>query len=318
MNIEQAISQSTQKENEGKSLFQQSLENYIEGILGLKVIEFKEGEKYEESQIIATNPSLENSPKFLFSANFYDTTEFNSRENYLTLVEIIGESETLPVGEDLYLNPSNFFANKQKNIWNLLEKKNEDDDLKFIKDLIMEKLKQWSPQYSEENPGNIKTFSIVIDEDIRFRPAFSNTIQVDFKKPGLQTVQIVYKELSKETIEKNVDELCSVIGQYLVKEIVLDDNNISQLYNFLKSNNFWINIVTDSLMTTKQETVKIVTDFVIGEYDSYKQIEVSIFYNKKEKQFELCLNYLLQVFNTKCNTVEEVIEQINKYISLVK
>lgn len=77
-------------------------------------------------------------------------------------------------------------------------------------------------------------------------------------------------------------------------------------------------VITSSII--KNESLylaQLFQDIIIGDWDTYKQVNLSIKYNYKAKQFELTASYLFNEVNLFCHSIEEVKNTIEEIESLL-
>lgn len=325
--IQQFVQNSIVAQNEGKNLIQQSIENYITEVLDMEVIESENlGDKNSYQDVIKVVAKRKDSDaEYTFVSDYYQCEEFTPRENCLILQQIKGEEGLLKVEETLYMTNHSDDFNKKHKLLNtplskLISGETQDAELSFVIDLLKENLENKKGyKYTEEQKGNLKSFIITLNDEIRIERGMSNTIQVTFQKKRLQSLQIIFRDVSEDKLKEEVEQLTSLVDEYFDWKITIDGkHNISELYDFLVSKKLSPDIVTSSIMKSYPQSMQLFRSIVIGEWDSYKQVSLNVNYNYKTQQFELISNYLFKETEVICNTVDEikeVIEEIEKLLS---
>lgn len=326
--LKQLIENSLNKESQGKKLKQQSIENYITEILNMDVIDSENlgnsGSLKDIIKIIAKPKHLDS--KYTFISNHYDYEhrELTSRQDSIILIKIEGTEGIHKVEKIFYFNSHSDESNRKHKLLNtpldkLISGESEDEELNFVVNLLKQKLKDKKGySYTEEQKGNLYDFLINLNDEIKIQTGMSNTIQVSFKNKKFQTMQIIYRNVSKEKLTKEVEQLSSFITNYFDWNITVDDHNISKLYDFLQSKKMIQDVITSSII--KNESLylaQLFQDIIIGDWDTYKQVNLSIKYNYKAKQFELTASYLFNEVNLFCHSIEEVKNTIEEIESLL-
>lgn len=169
----------------------------------------------------------------------------------------------------------------------LLEDEVVDHELKLIIKLLKDKFEgKFNYTYKDEKIGNMDSFVINLNDEIIIATKFSNTIQVEFKSKRFNFVQIVYREITKENLERKIENLYKLIEQYFNWNIVIENYNLSDLYDYLIENVYDTEVYTHNLIRAQDvkdlnsESLLLCRNIIIGEIGSHKQISLTINYNK--------------------------------------
>lgn len=308
------------EENNGKKLSQLSLETYIEERLNLTIIDLKEIEfHYEEAfEIIATNGINE----YLFLAKYHQSESFNPIQNVLVLQEIRGPEGIYKTQQYLYLQNKNTPNNTYltSDLSDLINGVDQDQELKWIIDYLKDKLQLVEGYvYKEKKENDPSSFRIYINEDVIIGNGFGNTIQFQFEKKKYSIFHVVFRNRNKQELKTEVDRAVQFIKNFLNDKVVLNGHNISALYHFLKDEKLFPSISTSSLVDEKEiEELELVNKMVVGEYDSFHQLEIYISYLKKTNSFIVHTNYLFKTFELSCLTINDVITEIRNLLPLFR
>jgi len=326
-NLKNFVEDSLKKETEGKSLAQQSIENYITEVLDMTIIESKNlgaKDSFEDTiKVIAKSKHLNS--KYTFISNYYEPGELTSRGDSIILTKIEGEEGIHEVEKTFYFNSHSDESNRKHKLLNtpldkLISGESEDEELNFVVNLLKQKLKDKKGySYTEEQKGNLYYFLINLNDEVKIKTGFSNTIQISFQNKRFQSMQIIYKNVSEEKLINEIEQLSSFITDYFDWNITIDNHNISELYDFIQSKKLIKDVITHSFIKNESSNVvQIFQDIVIGDWNSYKQVNLSIKYNYKTKQFELVASYLFKETNILCHSIGELKQTIENLESLVK
>lgn len=324
--LKEIIENSLKQNEAGKSLHLQALENYIEQVLKLNVVSSEslgEEQTFKESfRIIAEK----NDVKYTFESDFYNFNEIASREDLLNLKKIEGKEGELEVNEIFYMVETNDESNQNNkyithSLKQLLEGEVVDHELELAIELLKDKFEgKFNYTYKDEKIGNMDSFVINLNDEIIITTGFSNTVQVEFKNKEFNFVQIIYRKVEKENLERKIENLYRLIEQYFNWNIIIENHNLSELYDYLVENVYGTEVYTHSLIRAQDvkdlnsESLLLFRNIIIGEIGSHKQISLTINYNKG---LELVANYLFKEEVIVCNNVNEVkktIEQMKEWI----
>lgn len=322
------VNESNVKEENGIQLDSQSMVNYIEKTLELNVVSVEKIEDelsiYDVYKILAKSEDIQ----YTFIGKYYNFNEFNPRENKLSLKEISGPDGVYKTDEIFYLT-NDTISKKGKDLLNtplkdLIAGVNLDSELEFALSFLQERLSILSGyKLIRSSPSSSESFSMNV-QGVKITTGFTNTFQVEFENSPLQFVQIIFRKLETAEVEKKINLLCDLIEGYVLDSddssdnIVLDGHSISHLMDSL-----WTKIqgkINTSLLIDdfKGEKGLLVHEFIVGEYSSYKQFEVRIYYDFEDKVFVINVNYLFNDEETTCKSVDDLIELIGELECLVK
>lgn len=317
------INASDKKNEDGKTYEHQSLENYIENVLELDIVVSENlGDKNSYQDVFEFIAKSRKFPDvfYEFSAEFIDFEDYKSRENIIILKSIKKHAEVMEVEHRFYLNKMREKDNKENSFLNnsfedLKDGADKDNELDTAVNLFIENLKdQPGYVYNEETKGDKYSFRIRINEEVVIGASFQNAIQISFKKDFTSLI-VVFRKTDYDKLKKEIENICSVINDYLNWELQLNEISISNIYDTLK--NYGISAEFNTSILLGEKDVKLFMDFVIGKYDTYKQVQVSIVYNENEK-FEVNINYLLKDLSIVCNTAEELMDLIDELKEMTK
>lgn len=99
------------------------------------------------------------------------------------------------------------------------------------------------------------SFTINLNDEIIITTGFSNTIQVEFKNKEFIFVQIIYREITKENLERKIENLYRLIEQYFNWNIIIENHNLPDLYDYLIENVYGTEVHTHNLI--RAQDVKI-------------------------------------------------------------
>lgn len=116
-------------------------------------------------------------------------------------------------------------------------------------------------------------------------------------------------EITKENLERKIENLYKLIEQYFNWNIVIENYNLSYLYDHLIENVYDTEVYTHNLIRAQDvkdlnsESLLLCRNIIIGEIGSHKQISLTINYNKR---LEFVANYLFEEEVIVCNNVNEI------------
>lgn len=315
------INQASLQEKNGKKLSQLSLETYLIENLDLKIIDVKETEvNYEEAfELIATNGTNE----YLFLTEYYQPESFNPIQNVLILKEIRGVEGVYKTHQHLYLQNDNTPQNKYLHtpLSELIKGEDKDAELLFVVNYLQESLKLIEGYvYKEKKENDIHSFRIKLnDNDVVIGQGFQNTIQFQFEKKKFNPFQIIFSERNRLELTKELDTVVEFIKNYLTGSIMINEHCISELYDFLEKEKLYPSVNAKVLLQEDDfEEANLFNKMVLGEWDTYHQLEISIGYQKKTNRFNLKVNYLFKVFETTYATTSEIKEEIKTLLPLFR
>lgn len=318
-------------EANGKSLDQQSYENYIENVLDMEVIkavQLDDRDSYGKKFGFEVKSRKEGfNSIYKFVGEFHRIEDFMPREGCLKLKEISGIEGTHEMSEIFYFaSENNDEANKIKHSINtplaeLISGEQKDKELSFLLSILKETFKgKFGYKYSEEEKGINSTFSIDFkDKEVSINMGFGNTIQIDFRKKSFDTIQIIFREKSQSELRENIEKLYNFLESYFNWNVLLDEeHSVSELYDFLSSNRILGSVKTNVLVNRDfGENTLLFSNNTIGLYDSYKQISFAILYDSETKQLKLKMNYLFQGVELLFSNVDDLKIAIEEIENLV-
>lgn len=321
MELKEWIDQASIQEKNGKKLSQLSLETYLTEVLDLTIVDVKETDgNYEEAfELIATNGTNE----YLFLAEYYQPESFNPIQNVMILKEIRGVEGVYKTHQYLYLQNDNTPKNKYLHtpLSDLIKGEDKDAELLFVVNYLKESLKLTDGYiYKEKNENDIHSFRIYLnDKDIIIGQGFQNTIQFQFEKKNFNPIQIIFSDRNQLELKKELDALIEFIRDYLADNIQTNGHCISELYDFLKEKKLHPSVNTNVLLQvgSYDETI-IFNKMVMGEWDTFHQLEIFIIYRRKSNSFVVKVNYLFKVFDINCLTISDVKNEINTLLPVFR
>lgn len=319
MKLEQWIKQAKELEEGGKKLSQISLETYLEEQLNLRVIETTEidGSYQEEYRITTTNGEYE----YVFYAEYYDSEPFSAEENVLILEEIRGKGGVFKTRQQFWVKNNNknhkLFTSSLEE---LISGKKNDKELAFVLDYLKKSLEHMSGyEYKEKKENDIHSFVISLADKVDIYQGFSNTIQISFKKQNFSEINFIFRERTEDKIKREVDDIVHFLAHYCAWNVHLDGGSISDLYEFLKAEKLHPMVQTDTLLvTSRTKSHLLFYPMVVGEYDTYHQVKIKIYYYKDTNEFVIVSNYLLREFAEICKNTQEVKEKVKNIIELIR
>lgn len=315
------INQASLQEKNGKKLSQLSLETYVTEILYLKIVDVKETEvDYEEAfELIATNGINE----YVFSSEYYQPESFNPIQNVLILKEIRGLEGVYKTHQHLYLQNDNTPQNKYLHtpLSELIKGEDKDAELVFVVNYLKEALELIEGYiYKEKNENDIHSFRIKLnDNDVVIGQGFQNTIQFQFEKKKFNPFQIIFSNRNRQKLTNELDIVVEFIKSYLTGSIKINGHCTSELYEFLEKEELFPSVNTRVLLQLDDfKETKLFNEMVLGEWDTYHQLEIFIVYQKKTNSFILKVNYLFKMFDITCATISEIKEEIRTLLPLFR
>lgn len=315
MNFEAWIQNVKEQEMAGKKPSQISIETYIQDKFHMEIVEVKElPSDYEDKfEILATNGVNE----YLFLFEFYEIQELNIWQNILMLKEVRGKEGVFKTEQKLWLTKETTPQNKYLHapLSALLSNSLSNDELNFVVKYLVEACTSLNGfDYKELKENDIESFVLSV-QDLKITVGFSNTIQVDFKRQYL-SFQIVYKERNREELIRELNDVTAFISSFSKNNVLIGSHSLSDLSLYLKEQNHYGEVITNSIVKPDtRNKVLIISPFVIGEYDSYHQVQVHLYYNREIDVFEIEVNYMFRNFNEICNSVQEVQKQLEKLVN---
>lgn len=305
----------------GKGLMQLSLETYLTEKLGLTLLEAKlirQGYE-EEFQFTTTNGTNE----YIFENQYYEPKEFAPYQQVLVLKEIRGKEGVLPTDHMIWLtnnNENDKFLHTP--LAELLSGTQNDQELGYIVAYLSNALKEFNGyHYEEEESNDLNSFVINLNDAIKLRKGFSNTIQCDFYKEQLSSIQIVFKERERTELNAELDVFIQFAQAYLAKNITLDGHDVSAFYQFLNEVHLRSKINTNALLSPNNSGPTLLfLPFVINTNDlfSYHQVQIKIQYQHDKKSFLVETDYLCRTFVTEYASLGELKKEVEELIQLVK
>lgn len=323
-NIDKIKELMRESEEAGESFALQSLVNYIEQVLGLKVkyASANSGDCTLTSNITAFSEKHNITYKF---TNEYYQPEFNmSRANMLILRTIQYKQKIVDIDKRLFLNKSNENKNSKlpyfkKSFTEIIEEEKNDLEIKLVVNCIKKELDSYNIkyEYKEENPGVMETF-IIKGDGFKISEGFNNTIQFGFDK-DIGAIQVVYRGVIDTNVKYDVMTTVNFLSSYLQWELKLHNHNISKLYDGLVETGYGSTLRTKPFTIGRrspERTQDLFDNFVIVsdglDTDEYKQLEVNIAYDLSKKQFILTVGYLFKNTIIVLDTVDEVVEMVRE------
>lgn len=329
-NLISNIEQSKSKRGEGTKLAQQSVENYISEILDMDIIESEnlgdENSYKDVMRVVAKSRKEGIDSTYTFLSEHYTFDEFTPRGDSITLNKIEGEAGVHEIEQTFYMTTHSDEFNKKHKLLNtplseIISGEIKDTELSFVINSLKDRFKgKKGYEYTEEQKGNIKTFSITLDKDIKMYTGMSNTIQVSFEGKRFQAIQVIYRDKPQEEIVEELEKLSNFVEEYFKWDIKVDgEHSLTEIYDYLDSKRLLQDVVTSLLLKGEDVNyVKLFQNIVIGGWDSYNQAEVVINYNYKDSKFELVVNHLFKEVKVICDGVQQVKDMIDNIISLLK
>lgn len=320
MKLQELMKETKTQEEMGKKLSQISLENYITTYLGLSILEVKEIEvDYEDAfEFRTTNGTNE----YIFKAEHYDFESFAIYQNVLILTEIRGKEGVFKTNQRLWVKNENTPTNKYLTtpLKDLLKGTANEAELQFVLNYLktaLETVEGYS--YKETKENDISSFCIEISDDIHIQQSFSNTIQLSFRRKQLRTIQIIFKEQVESKLIKELEQATALIRDVCKGDIRLDHHSITDLYDFFQTEELYPIIHTSTLIRDNmKDNPLLFHPMTIGEYDSYHQVQITIYYQQEIKGFIVDSNYLFKSFSQKCKDVKDVKEYVETIKQLVR
>lgn len=320
MRLQDWINIAKNEEENGKKLSQISLEVYLSDFLNLKVLEVKELESdYEDKfEFVTTNGISE----YIFHAEFYDVESFLPIQNVLILKEIRGKEGSFKLNENIWLKNDNTNNKYLKNsLSDLMKGKIEDQEFTFILDILKDSLSNIEGYlYTERRENNSNSFEIQIGKKVIIESGFGNTIQISFKNQYFNTIHFFFRDKTKTELKEEWVKYLNFIIDYCKWDINFYNHSISNLYDFLSEEKYFPSINTNILLdkgSLKFDKVLLIDSIVIGEYDSYHQVEIKIYYGRFTRSFIIEYNYLFKIFQEECINIEEIKEKIKSIQGLI-
>lgn len=302
--------------------------NYMDTVFGLIVVDSKVN---NEIQIIAESKKYKGL-LFEFTADTYqlDSPIGNYiRETVLRLEKVSLGEETLKINKNYYLVSSNEKRNMEDRYFNesfeeLSKVKSEDEEQRFIVDLLKKRLDEMEIQYeySESVNGEIDTFLMKL-KDLKIHFGLSNTVQFSYDKNVL-VHQLIYREKLQNSIEYELDKILQFVKMYVNNEIMLANgkHNISELYDGILDlvgyGDLASSVFTKGIQSSEQ-IQRLFTPFAIGDTFEveFKQMELSIDYDFSKEIFILNVNYLFKETQIEIETVHQLLETIKQLVEIV-